>query len=141
MVWGSTKEEWWACSNNYAPRLAKYISISPLPFAWILPRDVKVNPVSPFTNAYVASLMFTCPTSPEDSMRLVKRVVAIPGDTIELRNNALFINGVRAAYQPLPATDLTYVTQSDRDEAVFANESIGGRSHAVMSYPSARRAS
>jgi signal peptidase I len=75
--------------------------------------------------------------SPEDSMRLVKRVVAIPGDTIELRNNALFINGVRADYQQLPATDLTYVTQSDRDEAVFASESIGGRSHAVMAYPSA----
>jgi hypothetical protein len=29
-----------------------------------------VNPGSYFTKAYVPSLMFTCPASPEDSMRL-----------------------------------------------------------------------
>jgi signal peptidase I len=73
--------------------------------------------------------------SPEDSLRLVKRVVAVPGDTIELRNNVLFINGGRAAYQPLPLEELPYVTQSDREDALFANESVEGRSHAVMSYP------
>ena len=31
--------------------------------------------------------------SPHDGMRLVKRVVGVPGDTIELRNNVLWLNG------------------------------------------------
>lgn len=74
--------------------------------------------------------------SPEDEMRLVKRVVGVPGDTIEMRNNALLINGVRAEYQPLPQEGLPYITQSDRDGAVFAHESVEGREHAVMAYPS-----
>ena len=64
-------------------------------------------------------------------------LVDIFGSILELRNNALFINGIHADYEPLPAAELTYVTQSDRDEAVFASESIGGRSHAVMAFPSA----
>src|SRR6266542_2688963 len=38
--------------------------------------------------------------SPHDGQRLVKRVVGLPGDTIELRNNTLVINGRPAVYQP-----------------------------------------
>lgn len=41
--------------------------------------------------------------------RLVKRVVGVPGDTVEMRNNVLWINGKRLAYRdmpaPAPATD------------------------------------
>jgi signal peptidase I len=73
--------------------------------------------------------------SPEDQVRLVKRVVGVPGDTIELRNNVLFLNGVRAEYQPVSGEDLPYVTKADRETAVFASESVEGRSHEVMAYP------
>jgi len=31
--------------------------------------------------------------SPDDKTRLVKRVIAAPGDTIEMRHNRLFLNG------------------------------------------------
>src|SRR5258708_26120151 len=31
--------------------------------------------------------------SPHDGQRLVKRVIGLPGDSIELRNNVLFLNG------------------------------------------------
>src|SRR6185295_16636687 len=44
--------------------------------------------------------------APDDGMRLVKRVVGLPGDTIELRNDILVINGVRQSYAPL-AADVT----------------------------------
>ena len=36
--------------------------------------------------------------SPEDETRLVKRVIGRPGDTVELRNNTLFLNGEPAGY-------------------------------------------
>jgi signal peptidase I len=38
--------------------------------------------------------------SPADGTRLVKRVIAGPGDSIEMRNNALFLNGERMNYEP-----------------------------------------
>src|SRR5436853_4058429 len=37
--------------------------------------------------------------SPYDGQRLVKRVVAVPGDTIELRNNVLLLNGQALKYE------------------------------------------
>jgi signal peptidase I len=75
--------------------------------------------------------------SPADGIRLVKRVVGVPGDTIELRQGTLLINGAPAEYGPLPEGALRYVTAEDRDHAVFADETVEGRSHAVMAYPRA----
>ena len=37
-------------------------------------------------------------TSPADGTRLVKRLVGLPGDTIALRDEVLYINGVAATY-------------------------------------------
>ena len=34
-------------------------------------------------------------------MRLIKRLVGVPGDVVELRDDRLFINGVAATYQDL----------------------------------------
>src|SRR5512140_851408 len=39
--------------------------------------------------------------SPRDGMRLVKRVVGVPGDMVELRNNVLVLNGKLVEYQPI----------------------------------------
>lgn len=38
-------------------------------------------------------------TSPVDGVRLIKRLVGVPGDTVEMRNEVLFINGTPASYQ------------------------------------------
>ncbi len=38
-------------------------------------------------------------TSPADGKRLIKRLVALPGDTVEMRNKQLLINGVKADYR------------------------------------------
>src|SRR2546421_4549826 len=44
--------------------------------------------------------------SPEDGVRLVKRVVAVPGDRIEMRNEQLLVNGQAAHWTALgPAHD------------------------------------
>jgi signal peptidase I len=32
--------------------------------------------------------------SPKDGIRLVKRVIGLPGDTVELRNGVLYLNGL-----------------------------------------------
>ncbi|SNS69688.1 signal peptidase I Serine peptidase. MEROPS family S26A [Noviherbaspirillum humi] len=37
-------------------------------------------------------------TSPEDGIRLVKRIVGLPGDVVEMRGEELIINGVKASY-------------------------------------------
>lgn len=39
--------------------------------------------------------------SPADGKRLVKRVVGIPGDSVEMRDNKLIINGKKVEYEPI----------------------------------------
>ncbi len=43
--------------------------------------------------------------SPHDGKRLLKRVIGIPGDLIELRENRLVINGTNASYREAGAPD------------------------------------
>src|SRR5690242_18045603 len=44
-------------------------------------------------------------SSPEDGTRLIKRVIGLPGDTIEMRGKRLIVNGVPADYETLGLTD------------------------------------
>ncbi|WP_414663379.1 signal peptidase I [Horticoccus sp. 23ND18S-11] len=73
--------------------------------------------------------------SPADGMRLVKRVVGVPGDTIELRAGALYRNGQRQNYAPLSAHVSRDLSANERQQARFARESDGTRGHAVMALP------
>jgi len=75
--------------------------------------------------------------SPHDGTRLVKRVVAVPGDTIELRNNVLLLNGTAMAYEPVNAQAYAKEIYEDA-RAVLAIEQGAGRSHLVMELPSRR---
>jgi signal peptidase I len=75
--------------------------------------------------------------SPHDGMRLVKRVVAVPGDTIELRNNVLLLNGKAMAYESVNAQAYAKEIYEDA-RAVIAAEQGDGRSHLVMELPSRR---
>ena len=73
--------------------------------------------------------------SPHDGQRLVKRVVGLPGDTLELRHNTLILNGEPVDYRPLPQELLRDVSPSDRAVQVFAGEQLPGRPHAVAAIP------
>ncbi|MGA2658764.1 MAG: signal peptidase I [Verrucomicrobiota bacterium] len=73
--------------------------------------------------------------SPHDGQRLVKRVVGLPGDTLELRRNRLILNGEPVDYRPLAEELLRDVSPSDRAVQVFAGEQLPGRPHAVAAIP------
>jgi signal peptidase I len=67
--------------------------------------------------------------SPYDERRLVKRVVGVPGDTIETRSGRLLVNGKPADYSPLGARD---VRLAGLDVDGLLSESVEGRAHPVM---------
>jgi len=68
--------------------------------------------------------------SPKDGTRLVKRVVAIPGDRVELRDNQLFINGKLAAQSPINSDSSDEYGRADvRDENLY------GHRHKIMLSP------
>jgi len=74
--------------------------------------------------------------SPHDGTRLVKRVVGLPGDIVEMRNEQLIINGNPVAYSP-PSTDLAeQLPQAERLGSRFATEQLPGQEHVVMAMPS-----
>jgi signal peptidase I len=64
--------------------------------------------------------------SPVDGTRLVKRVIGLPGDKIELANDRLLINGRPSQYDSLPA-DIGRDVPPDHDSPrVYAQEKAGG---------------
>lgn len=70
--------------------------------------------------------------SPEDGTRLVKRIVGVPGDQIELRDNRLVVNGLEASYAALDDeldADLEEVREGLHQVTM---ESVAGVHHAVM---------
>jgi len=76
--------------------------------------------------------------SPADGVRLVKRVVGVPGDRIELVNNQLLVNGQSANYSPLDPKFAGELPAAERPLHQFANETVAGHSHPVMATASLR---
>jgi len=74
--------------------------------------------------------------SPEDGIRLVKRVIGQPGDTIEMRNNTLLLNGVPVGYTKIDTQYAGHLTGNLKERCILATEDLDGTTHAVMSIPS-----
>jgi signal peptidase I len=71
--------------------------------------------------------------SPKDGMLLIKRLVALPGDTVEMRNERLYINGRGADYRVVEES-LDSVGGSAL-RAVQLDESINGRQRHIQLLP------
>lgn len=74
--------------------------------------------------------------SPADGTTLLKRVVAVPGDRVEMRDDRLIVNGVAVRYRPLPSSTgdgLLEETRASRPR--FVREDLRGVSHDVMLLP------
>lgn len=89
----------------------------------------------PFSDTVLARLGDPCRgdivtfSSPQDGTRLIKRVVALPGDTVEMRDNRLLVNGEQARYEPLGRESPVHVGQrgiaAERErEAIAGSERI-----------------
>jgi signal peptidase I len=68
--------------------------------------------------------------SPVDGTRLVKRVVGIPGDRIEMRDNQLFVNGRAAQWKEVSTQE-----DSEQGSSLVVEENLAGRTHRVMFTP------
>lgn len=73
--------------------------------------------------------------SPHDGKRLVKRVMGLPGDVVELRNDQLILNGQRIEYESLSAKVSGQLPGSEQQHSLFATEELPGHNHAVMAMP------
>ena len=73
--------------------------------------------------------------SPYDGTRLVKRVVGLPGDTIELRNEQLIING-KPVQDTAPNGEISgQLPEAEQQHSLFATEQLPAHPHAVMAIP------
>ena len=68
--------------------------------------------------------------SPADGTRLVKRVVAVPGDQVEMRDNQLFVNG-----QPARQSPITVAQSEEHGTAYILDEDLYGHLHKMMVTP------
>lgn len=69
--------------------------------------------------------------SPKDGTRLIKRLVAVPGDTVAMRDKVLVVNGQSAAYEPI-GTVIEQPSPGLNVRALRLNESTGTRHHIVQ---------
>jgi signal peptidase I len=72
-------------------------------------------------------------SSPKDGTRLVKRLVAVPGDVVEMRNERLVINGKGADYTVLGTADEKI--GGGQVEAVRLDETLAGQRHHIQVMP------
>jgi signal peptidase I len=99
--------------------------------------DLKV----PFTLARIAAWDDPAPGeivvffSPKDGTRLVKRVIAGPGDTVEMRDEVLYLNGQKLDYT-IAGTHPFGPEIYEDPQPVLAKEAHPGQDHWVMALPS-----
>ena len=72
--------------------------------------------------------------SPKDGVRLIKRLVALPGDVVALQDKVLVINGQRADYADVLTLDEP-IGNGLQVQALRATEALAGNARAVQMFP------
>lgn len=75
--------------------------------------------------------------SPKDGVRLIKRLVAVPGDVVEMRNEVLYINGSPSDYASVTAASEP-ADFGGPIPAIRAIEQLAGKEHLVQVLPGVR---
>jgi signal peptidase I len=73
--------------------------------------------------------------SPYDERRLVKRIVGIPGDSIGMIDNQIFVNSQPAQYLPLNPEISSQLSRDQQTSNLFFQENIMHTHHPVMITP------
>ncbi|MHC4270886.1 MAG: signal peptidase I [Planctomycetota bacterium] len=73
--------------------------------------------------------------SPDDNIRLVKRVIGVPGDTVEMKNAQLYINGQPLSYSKLDSDYADRLTSEEQKHARLTLENLPNHSHPIMIFP------
>jgi signal peptidase I len=70
--------------------------------------------------------------SPVDERLMVKRIVGLPGDVVELRHNTLVVNGEAARYTALSNEEIGALPLEGKRHYQFLREDVAGTTHFVM---------
>ena len=96
--------------------------------------DVKI----PFTDVVVKRLAepqrgdIVTFTSPEDGIRLVKRLIGIPGDIVEMQGEELIINGVKADYSAATGSVTAHTMPDYAGTQVMLTEQLLGKQRSII---------
>lgn len=70
--------------------------------------------------------------NPVDGRQFIKRVIGVPGDTVELRRNRLIVNGVEATYETLTDEECADLKIRPSRAHRILRETILGQSRTIM---------
>lgn len=79
-------------------------------------------------------------SSPKDGTRLIKRLIALPGDVVEMRNERLVINGQEAAYDMVGQVSEQVGSTTTYTNALQLTETAGGKQRPILVMPAIKAA-
>ena len=74
-------------------------------------------------------------SSPKDGVRLIKRLIAVPGDVVEMRNERLVINGREAGYDVVGTVSEQIGATTTTTTAFHLTETTDGEQRSILVMP------
>lgn len=74
-------------------------------------------------------------TSAAAKKRMIKRLIGLPGETVEVVNNQVFINGKSAGYSKQRDPVLEPLREIDKEEGIYAVETFDDLTHVLQIKP------